>query len=790
MALIARMKRIRNFFRRSKECESLGRETQDESGAVLESPSFTRRITQRLASEQVVYFRTSLSPAERRALEDLPSLLFEGPEPSWQAWLSCVALLSTSNSVNSDPDHVGRALLSERTSLLLRLHSRFHLCPAPPSALLKVLLITLSDHLNLAKFTSSLGSGDPFTSEDYLAEVQELVRVLAGLLPLLQWFLQKDRSGLLLHRKALEMLTDFLLVMGQKVGKMEGCSEEKTTPFLWLLASCSECVCLQSELIRLHLKTHKGLDSSLLQQHFNALYTCISSFHTSSATEKLVWKDIPHSSDSIVPEEAQGRNLLLVLLTSLYTISLDSENFQDYVTKFLRKRILTTLTLRLRTSKTLEEPSVRPFLYIFLTALQILRLHIRTSRTTILLVLEEGHAALSELLSIACWYHFHWTLTVAHPSFTREQCFLARIYQELSIIAEAAVKTKVESHFFSLFSQLTDMSLYEQSQGRLPTVQSYTLELLSDYVLLLFKSGCEVTEGGLIDAYAIIFSPLFTSALEITSLSTDYEMIDSVSAEELLPVVRRQFYGLLGYLRRFREGTKSLVFAFTTCLHQYKELKGFVGKVNAVMKELLGKGDEALVECLVQNNAIECVFQLLYDCRLYETCQNSLRECTQMLLTFLSLPTLCAHVLSHCEEMSDRIMADFLVIPHLADFSIDYALLLMQEPGSLSIARRFVSAFSSLSDPVLTSKLTLSLEHTLLKSTSHILKKTLTDAGLLDALLSRLQALNSPDSALVLLSILRLVLCDCLHAQDTMRLKGYSALQHLLQTLYHEVILT
>jgi hypothetical protein len=135
-------------------------------------------------------------------------------------------------------------------------------------------------------------------------------------------------------------------------------------------------------------------------------------------------------------------------------------------------------------------------------------------------------------------------------------------------------------------------------------------------------------------------------------------------------------------------------------------------------------------------------------------------------------------------------MTDFLLIPHLADFSMDYALLLMQEPGSLSIARRFVFAFSSLSDPALTSKLTLSLEHTLLKSTSHILKKTLTDAGLLDALFSRLEALNSPDSALVLLSILRLVLCDCLHAQDTMRLKGYITLQHLLQTLFHEVILT
>lgn len=782
------MKKIRNFFRKSKEQESLpGRETPEDSGFTLEAPSFASRICQRSASEPVVYFRTSLSPAERKSLEDLPSVLFEGPDPSWPAWLTCVTHLSTPNSVNADADHSGRVLLDERTALLLRLQSRLQLCPTPPSALLKVLLITLSDRLNIAKFTSSLGFVDPFTSPSYSTDIQNLVTVLGGLLPLLQWFIQKDRSGLLLHRKALEMLVDFLQMTGQKAGKMEGCSEDKTSPFLWLLASCSECVCLQSELIRLHLKSHKGLDSHLLQQHFNALYTCISSLHTSSATEKLAWKDIPLPSDSIVPADAQGGNLLLVLLTCLYAVSLENDSFQDHVTKFLRKRILTTLTLRLRTSRTLQEPSVRPFLYIFLTALQILRLHIRTARTTILLVLEEGHAALSELLSIACWYHFHWTLTVAHPSFTRDQSFLARIYQELSVIAEAAVKTKVESHFFSLFSQLTDASLYEQSQGRLPIVQSYTLELLSDYVLLLFKSGCEVTEGGLIDAYSIILSPLFTSVLETTPQSSDYEMIGSVSAEELFPVVRRSFYGLLAQLRRFREGTKSLVFAFTTCLHQYKELKGFVGRVNTVMRELLEHGDEGLLDCLITNNAIECVFQLLYDCRLYEACRESLRECTQMLLTFLSLPALCAHVLSHCGEMSERIMTDFLPIPHLADFSISYALRLIQEPGSLSLANQFVSAFASPTDPSLTSKLTLSLEHTLLKCPSPFMRTTLVDAGLLDVLFSRLQALDSPDNALILLSILRLVLSDCAYAQEALRLKGYSALQVLLQGLYSEV---
>lgn len=748
----------------------------------LEKSVLAGRIYQRPSTEPALYFRTPLTPEERKVLEELPGEVLEGEEVEWSQVLQH---LSTPNAINADPDSVCRFFLVERTKVLQRLHPFLSRSSAPSSALLKLLLVTLSDHINIAKFTSCLAATDPFTSPRYEQEIHEISSVLGVLVPLLHLFIAKDRSGLMLHRKTLEMMQDFVMLLGQKAGKMENCSEEKALPYLVLIAVCVECVSLQSELIHLHLKTHKSIDFQLLQSHFNALYACLNALHTSSATEKLAWTFLSRSQESIIPVEAQGRNLVLVLLTALYTVSLEHENLQQHVAKFMHKRILMTLTVKLRSCKDGREENVRPFLYIFLIALKIFRLYIRSARVSILLVLEDDHTSISELLSIACWYHFHWDIPTPHLSFTLNHSFLPLIYQEISLIAEAAIRTKVENQVFSLFSQLNEGSVYEESIGKLPIVQSYTLELLSEYILSLVKNGCELTECGLIDAFSLFFSPLFTSA--VLNPVPDYDIIDSVNPEELLVSIRRQFYGVLEQLRRFKEGARSLVFAFTSCLHQYKEIKGFVGRVNEVMRGVMESGEEQLVECLIKNNAVECVFQLLHDCALYESCHSSVTECTEMLLTFLSLPSISTHILHNCQDMSERIMHDYLHIPYLADFSIKYALKLMQQPGSLTIAQQFLAFFTSESDSVLCSKLTIALERTLLSAHTRIFQETLTEARIIDAILSRLQGLSTPEDALIILNILKLVLFDCDRSQEYMRVKGYLGLQMTLIELYQEV---
>ena len=783
------MKRLRNFFRgRHKESDA----SEPDEG-LRQSQTFVSEcdagspfalIRQRAANEPVVCFRAPLTAGERKSLEDLPLEVLEGVEGGSALWREIVNMLSSPMSVNTDPDSVCRQYLRERSAFLCHFSTLLTQSPQfrAPSSLCKVLLITLTDRLNIAKFTSSLGTIDPFQAVSYSTDLGELAACVPKMMKLLSFFVREDGSAMLLHKKAVEMVVEFLNVLSDKVKRIEPYMDDhpRITPFLHLLCVFSESTCLLTELLKRHTKTHKNCEAQL-QQNFNSLYTCINSLHYSSATEHVAWTSFPFLEEAMTPSECRDRNLILVLLTCLYCVSSENESFQMHVTKFVRKRMLTSLVLKLRNGRGLPQTRVQLYIQIFLMTLKIFRMYTSSNRATILLLLEEDRDALGEMLSYVCYYYYEWGSTAFHTTFRRDAKFLGRIYTELSEIAKEAIKTKVESQVFSLFRPLSDLGLYEVSKGKLPVVQSYTLEFLLEYASQGVRGNAE--SGGAV--FPLIFSPLFVSALE-DQTDGEYDLIDA-DAEDLCTSVKLSFFGVLNALRKTKEATESLVIAFITGVQQYKDCATFIRRLNSILLELLKQRDSSFEEYLQTCGAVESLFQLMHDCQVYQSSEECLSECGRMLLTLTSLPMLSRHILDSCVSMSEKIFDDYLQLPRLADFSIQYALNLISLPGSGVVAQKFIQAFATVRDPVLVEKLTAGLERGLSVSNQPALKQALADAHLLEAILGRLKDLESPDSALALLTIMKLALCDCEAAQSRMRGSGYVQLQDTICRLYHDV---
>ena len=726
------MKRLGKLFRRSKTLADVNNESKAfQAETEAQVTDLHPSVQLRLKSESVPPFRSALVTDVE--LNSTCILAIDDFKKQW-----------TEASSDLSPASVGRRLqfLGNVHATLLKHFARQLAVPYP---LVQVLLMTIQDKWISFTTQTCFAEVNPFVHSSVGEVLRELHITFSPLLELVEYCVARESSCFLLHSSAISLFEEIIDVFTRSLESLSSSdSEEVVGSFVRLLFHIAHCVYSLAEMCKAHSAYISATAQSFADltgrlQHLLEVLLCDIYLQKVSEIQYAFFeKDVSLVLKLFHFKAGAPADLFYVLLSFNCILARKSpeaeENLASLVVRFLFPVVITTL--RKHKLSLSRESEIETALEKSLLCLQVVRNYTERRPERFARLIQEHSGKLNDLIYYHAWYYLsqrHWSSCL---SFAMDQSRLGRLYCLLfDLLCSDDKELPV-----SIFLTLLELDLVEKCKDAPPVIQTYTLELVTSYLVSTGTSAqAQMLESCVLD---LVLSPLFFTG-----------------SQQDGPLVERCNEYITSILRVIKErpgGKIVLLKSLCASVRFYKEFPIYLSKTSELISSLTSERDDEMVNALLSTSTAEQLLTTLQDSQ--DGVPAASVECLKVIAVKLLDISEVAEQVLHTPALLNRLMEDLVRLPHLTEFYIHCVSRLMKFHPEDELFTGFLQALKQAESSSLLRSLLQGLEQALSgnRRTVTECQARLISAGVFDVLLLTLE--KDGDLCAVVLSVFRAVL--------------------------------
>ena len=595
-------------------------------------------------------------------------------------WKSIHAEFSDMRNCRPGVEAVSYFRLVDRLEMFKNAKDHF-LHEAVSPAFFQLLLITIRDTLNIFR-VSVLSPSDHLSDSDSLTRTSHSIDLLFSLFHHCAFL---DQTRFLLHSDFLNLLFGFYTMLVDGLKRIP--RENEAVDYLKVFYYVTQAVCSISTLLEIHTFEGKFITESHSKSLFllkNAILTINSEANLVNLSETQFVFLASGSSFCVSLQPTQNLDLALILLIDLYNLSKNSQLFPGICSNLLSIQLKSLHDSFLRNKQFEGEISHLFCLFDkYLVVLHYFQSLGKISKSELLVTIEENKEMLRRVMMSCCWYFVKWECPLYRESFRKDDGRLGKLYELLLSLFEFCIGTPYEKLPLEFFSELPEYiesdytTVCEDQPG---VLQTYTLELINEYLQKTHQSFRLVAESSLLSLLLTPFFQLVPNVLQ----NRPFDIAELPTTENLAQLCSSYLSQTLQLVLKCKEGKVMFLQEFIKGFQQYKTNLVYISKLGRLMSEMVSNHDIEWVTLLAEMHLVDYIFQVVIDSK---TSPDSLKPLQVTITTMLRIPQLAANLMQQ-KIIIKRVM-QMMNQEEWAEFGMEVIARLLASNVSVKFYRRF-----------------------------------------------------------------------------------------------------
>jgi len=553
------------------------------------------------------------------------------------------------------------------------------------AAFLQLLLITIRDVLNGFRLSVLTKSREELAAQDKDALCRAAGEV-ETLFTLLQYCVMHDQTRFLLSHDFVTLLLGFYqaLVDGLKLLPMD----MKAVDYLKVFYYVTQGVCAVGALLSLHVRE----TSYISESHSRVLYLIKEAILTVNSEANLINQSetqfvfLSAGSSFCLPlQPSQKLDLAFILLVDLYNLAQGSPLLPDICDNLLRVQ-LKSLSNSFLLYRQIEGQTAELFC-LFDKYLIVLHFYQSLNRLSRFQALLSTKDLLCSVMMSCCWYFVKWECPLYRESFKQDDGRLGKLYELLLSVFECCVGSQEEKlplEFFAGLPEYIESDYTTVCEDRPGVLQTYTLELINEYLQKSSKALRLVAESSLLSLLLTPFFQLVPTVLQ----SRPFDIAELPTTENLAQLCSSYLTQTLQLVLKHKEGKVLFLQEFIKGFQQYKSNLAYISKLGRLMSEMVSNEDKEWVDLLAEMHLVDYIFQVVIDSKTLTEAPASLKPLQVTITSMLRIPQLAANLLQ--QKVVIKRLEQLLESEECAEFCMEVMARLLASNASAKFYRRFV----------------------------------------------------------------------------------------------------